>query len=59
MRTFKSRKNGPWPDVAGIGFLLVWFIVIVISKKFPKNFIKLGQWILLLIIGCLICLSIK
>jgi len=33
-----------------IGFL----IIVAISKQFPKNYLKLGQWILLLIISGLI-----
>jgi hypothetical protein len=33
-----------------IGFL----IIILISKQFPKNYLKLGQWLLLLIISGLI-----
>lgn len=36
-----------------IGFL----IVIVISKQFPKNYLKLGQWILLLVISGIIHLG--
>ncbi len=33
-----------------IGFL----IIVLISKQFPKNYLKLGQWLLLLIISGLI-----
>lgn len=33
------------------GYAIVWFIVILISKSFPNNFLNLGQWILLLTIG--------
>jgi len=41
-----------------LGYAIVWIIVILISKKFDKNFIKLGQWILLLAISCLIYFGI-
>jgi hypothetical protein len=36
-----------------IGFL----IIVAISRQFPKNYLKLGQWILLLIISGLIYLG--
>jgi len=36
------------------GYAIVWAITIFISKPFKKNFIKLGQWILLLFISGLI-----
>ena len=36
------------------GYAIVWAITIYISKPFEKNFLKLGQWILLLIISGLI-----
>lgn len=29
------------------GYGMVWIITLVISKSFPKNFVKLEQWILL------------
>jgi hypothetical protein len=37
-----------------LGYAIVWALTIVISKQFPKNYLKLGQWILLLIISGLI-----
>ena len=37
-----------------LGYGIVWLIGIAISKKFPKNYLKLGQWILLWVICGLI-----
>ena len=37
-----------------LGYGIVWFITISISNSFPKNYLKLGQWILLWIISGLI-----
>ena len=37
-----------------LGYAIVWAFTIIISKQFPKNFLKLGQWILLLLISGLI-----
>ena len=37
-----------------LGYAVVWALTIVISKQFPKNYLKLGQWILLLLISGLI-----
>lgn len=37
-----------------LGYGIVWLIGITISRKFPNNYLKLGQWILLWIIGGLI-----
>lgn len=39
------------------GYGIVWAFTIAISKAFPKNFLKLGQWILLLLISGLIYLG--
>ena len=36
------------------GYGIVWIIGITISKRFPKNYLKLGQWMLLWLIGGLI-----
>ncbi len=36
------------------GYAMVWALTIAISKQFPKNYLKLGQWILLLTISGLI-----
>jgi hypothetical protein len=41
------------------GYAIVWILTIVISKQFPKNYLKLGQWILLLVISGLIYLGIN
>ena len=35
-------------------YAIVWALTIAISKQFPKNYLKLGQWILLLLISGLI-----
>lgn len=37
-----------------LGYAVAWGLTIVISKPFPKNYFKLGQWILLLLISGLI-----
>lgn len=37
-----------------LGYGIVWLIGIAISKKFPNNYLKLGQWILLWMISGLI-----
>jgi len=37
-----------------LGYAIVWFFTILISKPFPKNYLKLGQWMLLLVISGLI-----
>lgn len=37
-----------------IGYGVVWLITIGISKSFPKNYLKLGQWMLCWVIGGLI-----
>ena len=36
------------------GYGVAWLIGISISKKFPKNYLKLGQWMLLWLISGLI-----
>ncbi len=41
-------------EVYYFGYAIVWAITIYFSKPFKKNFLKLGQWILLLIISVLI-----
>ena len=40
------------------GYGVVWLIGIAISKRFPKNYLKLGQWILLWLISGLIYVGI-
>ena len=37
-----------------LGYAIVWVVTITISKQVPKNYLKLGQWILLLAISGLI-----
>jgi len=37
-----------------LGYAVIWFITILSSKEFEKNFLKLGQWMLLLVISGLI-----
>jgi len=39
------------------GYGIVWLIGIAISKNFPKNYIKLGQWMLLWVISGLLFLG--
>lgn len=41
-----------------LGYAIVWALTIGISKQFPKNYLKLGQWILLLLISGLIYFGI-
>ncbi|MEM1137764.1 MAG: hypothetical protein AAGI07_18135 [Bacteroidota bacterium] len=41
------------------GYAVVWATVVIISKRFPRNYLKLGQWILLLIISGLIYYGIN
>lgn len=36
------------------GYAIVWFITILVSNSFPKNYLKLGQWILLFALSALI-----
>jgi hypothetical protein len=42
-----------------LGYAIVWVITIAISKHFTKNYLKLGQWILLVLISGLIYLGTK
>ncbi len=37
-----------------LGYSLVWALTIALSKQFDKNYLKLGQWLLLLLISGLI-----
>ncbi len=41
-----------------LGYSIAWGFTILISKQFPKNYLKLGQWILLLVISSLLYLGI-
>lgn len=41
-----------------LGYAIVWILTISISKSFPQNYLKLGQWLLLLIISGLIYFGI-
>jgi len=36
------------------GYGIVWVFSLLISKRFPNNFLKLGQWMLLILTGTLI-----
>jgi hypothetical protein len=40
-----------------LAYSIVWLLTISISKQFPKNYLKLAQWILLLLISVLIYLG--
>ncbi len=42
-----------------LGYAIAWALTIAISKQFPKNYLKLGQWILLLLISGLIYFGAK
>lgn len=42
-----------------LGYGIVWLIGIGISRSFPKNYLKLGQWILLWLISGLIFLGLN
>jgi hypothetical protein len=37
-----------------LGYAIVWLLTIVISRPFPKRYLKLGQWVLLFLISGLI-----
>ena len=39
-------------------YAIAWILTIFISKSFPKNYLKLGQWLLLFIIALLLFFSI-
>lgn len=41
------------------GYAIVWLVVLLISNSFPGNFLKLGQWMLLLTISGLIYYGTK
>jgi hypothetical protein len=59
--TNRLENEKTWLQILGIYFLgysIVWALTIAISKQFPKNYLKLGQWMLLLLIGLLICFGI-
>ena len=40
-----------------LAYAIAWLIAVAISKSFPKNYLKLGQWLLLLCIAVLIYLG--
>jgi hypothetical protein len=42
-----------------LGYCIVWTIVLVVSPQFEGNFLKLGQWMLLLVISGLSYLGSK
>ena len=37
-----------------LGYTIAWVLTIAVSKQFPVNYLKLGQWILLLLIATLL-----
>ena len=41
-----------------LGYGFVWLFTIIISKSFPKSYLKLGQWLLLWLISGFIYLGI-
>ena len=41
-----------------LGYAIIWALTIAISKQFLNNYLKLGQWILLLLISGLIYLGL-
>ncbi len=42
---------------AFLGYGGFWLLTVLVSPPFPNRFLKLGQWILLLVIGTLILLG--
>ncbi|HAS43792.1 MAG TPA: hypothetical protein DCS93_25145 [Microscillaceae bacterium] len=40
------------------GYAVFWIITLLISQSFPKKYLKLGQWILLLVISGLLYLGL-
>ena len=40
-----------------LAYGVAWFLVILISKSFKKNYLRLGQWMLLLVIAALVYAS--
>ena len=42
-----------------LGYAIAWALTIAVSKQFPKNYLKLGQWILFLVIATLLQLGIN
>lgn len=41
-----------------LGYAVIWLLIIAISKPFPKNYIRLGHWVFLLLGSALIFLGI-
>lgn len=41
-----------------LSYAIIWTLTIYISRQFPKNYLKLGQWLLLLVISALIFFGI-
>jgi len=59
-KTFKQPKTVlNLLTIYFFSYAIVWFFVILISPTFPGNFLKLGQWILLLTISALIYFGAK
>lgn len=42
-----------------LGYSIAWIFTIIISKPFPRNYLKLAQWVLLLTISGLIFYGIN
>ena len=42
-----------------LGYGVAWLIGIMISRRFPKKYLKLGQWLLLWVISGLIYLGLE
>lgn len=59
-KTFKNPKTVlNLLRIYFLSYAIVWFFVILISPTFPNNFLKLGQWVLLLTISGLIYFGAK
>ena len=54
--SYFNNENTLWQilKIYFFGYAIFWALTIAISKQFPKNYLKLGQWILLLLISGLI-----
>lgn len=37
-----------------LGYALFWLVTIIISRKFAQNYLKLGQWMLMLLMSALL-----
>lgn len=41
------------------GYAVFWMLTLAISRQFPKKYLKLGQWMLLLVISGLLYLGVN